>query len=120
MFHKGNSKLITKVLIVGTIIAVLSYLFHPEVGRLSVFINGQPVTEPIVRIAAIPTFLLILGLAIFLTIMLLLGFGVFMFLGALFFALVVCIILAPYFWPVLVVIMLVISVLSISHDNTDA
>ncbi|MGJ0486262.1 MAG: hypothetical protein ACR65R_17260, partial [Methylomicrobium sp.] len=79
-----NMRLITKVLIIGALIAVLSYLFHPDVGQLSVMINGQPVAEPLVRIAAIPTFLMIMGLAAILTIMLFLGIGVFMFLGALF------------------------------------
>jgi len=109
--------LITKALIIGAVIAVLSYLFHPDVGQLSVMINGQPVAEPLVRIAAIPTFLAIIGLAAILTIMLFLGIGAFMFLGALFMALIVCIILAPYFWPVLVMIFLLIAVMSISHDK---
>ncbi|WP_374087124.1 hypothetical protein [Methylomicrobium lacus] len=80
-------------------------------------INGQPVAEPLVRIAAIPTFLMIMGLAAILTIMLFLGIGVFMFLGALFIALMVCIMLAPYFWPVLVMIFLLIAVMSISHEK---
>ncbi|WP_024296663.1 hypothetical protein [Methylomicrobium lacus] len=117
MTNKYNIMLITKALIIGAVIAVLSYLFHPDVGQLSVMINGQPVAEPLVRIAAIPTFLAIIGLAAILTIMLFLGIGAFMFLGALFMALIVCIILAPYFWPVLVMIFLLIAVMSISHDK---
>ncbi len=117
MAQKRNIRLITKVLIIGAAIAVLSYLFHPEVGQLSVMINGQPISEPLVRIAAIPTFLVIMGLAVILTIMLFLGIGVFMFLGALFIALTVCIMLAPYFWPVLMMIFLLIAVMSISHEN---
>src|SRR5512134_3556953 len=109
MATKHNIRLITKVLIIGAVIAVFSYLFHPEVGQLSVMINGQPVAEPLVRIAAIPTFLVIMGLATILTIMLFLGIGVFMFLGALFISLMVCIMLAPYFWPILLMIFLLIA-----------
>lgn len=117
MTNNRDMRLIIKVFIIGALIAVLSYLFHPDVGQLSVMINGQPVAEPFVRIAAIPTFLVILGLASLLTIMLFLGIGVFMFLGALFIALMVCILLAPYFWPVLVMIFMLIAVMSISHEK---
>lgn len=60
MQPKHNKKLIIKVLVVGAIIAILSYLFHPGVGQLSVMLNGEPVAEPLVRFAAIPTFLLIM------------------------------------------------------------
>lgn len=117
MANNRNNRLIIKVLIIGALIAVLSYLFHPDVGQLSVMVNGQPVAEPLVRIAAIPTFLLIMGLAVILTILLFLGIGVFMFLGALFIALMIGIVLAPYFWPVLVLIFLLIAVMSMSHDK---
>ena len=86
MEYKRNSKLITKILIVGAVIAVLSYFFHPEVGQLSVTVDGNPISDSFVRFAAIPTFLLILGLAAFLTILLFLGIGFFMFIGAMFFA----------------------------------
>lgn len=117
MANNRNMRLITKVLIIGALIAVLGYLFHPDVGQLSVMINGQPIAEPLVRIAAIPTFLVILGLAAILTILLFLGIGMFMFLGALCIALMICIMLAPYFWPVLVVIFMLIAVMSISHKK---
>ena len=50
MEAQRNTKLITKVLIVGAVIAVLSYLFHPEVGQLSVIINGQPIPDSLVSL----------------------------------------------------------------------
>lgn len=117
MTQTNNIGLITKILIVGAVIAALSYLFHPDVGQLSVTINGHPIAEPLVRIAAIPTFLVIMGLAVILTIMLFLGIGVFMFLGALIVAIAVCIVLAPYFWPVLLIIFLLIAVMSINNGK---
>lgn len=79
MEHKR--KLIMKVLIVGGIIAILSYLFHPGVGQLSVMINGEPVAEPLARFAAIPTLLVILLITSLLTVLLFLGVGVLMFLA---------------------------------------
>jgi hypothetical protein len=112
-----NIRLISKVFIIGIVVAILSYLFHPDVGQLSVMINGQPVAEPLVRIAAIPTFLLMIGLVSILTIMLFLGIGAFIFLSVLFIALLLCVLMAPYFWPVLLIIFLLIAVMSISHDK---
>jgi hypothetical protein len=117
MVPKHNTKLITKVLIVGAVIAVLSYLFHPEVGQLSVMVNGQPIADPLVRLAAIPTFLVVIGLTVTLMILLFMGIGVFMFLGTIFVALMVCFIMAPYFWPVLAIIFLVIAVMSMGHEK---
>lgn len=117
MATRRNPGLITKVIIIGSVIAVLSYLFHPEVGRLSVTIDGQPAADPLVRIAAIPTFLAIAGLAVILTVMLFLGIGMFIFLGSLLLALAACFMLAPYFWPVLAIAFLLIAVMSISHER---
>lgn len=117
MEYKRNSKLITKILIVGAVIAVLSYFFHPEVGQLSVMVNGQPIADPLVRFAAIPTFLVIVGLSVMLTVLLFMGIGVFVFIGAIFVALLVCLIMAPYFWPVLAIIFLVIAIMSFDHEK---
>ena len=61
MQHKHNNKLITNVLIIGGVIAILSYLFHPGVGQFSVMLNGEPVADPLVRFAAIPTLLIIMA-----------------------------------------------------------
>lgn len=87
MQQKRNKKLIVKVLIVGAIIAILSYLFHPGVGQFSVMLNGEPVAEPLVRFAAVPTFLLIMIITGTLMVLLFLGVGVFMFMFAMFVAL---------------------------------
>lgn len=119
MQAKRNTTTITKVFIVGVVIAILSYLFHPEVGQLSVTLNGQPIADPLVRFAAIPTFLVIMGLAVILTLLLFMGIGVFMFLGTLFFALMICFVMAPYFWPVLVIVFLIIALMPFSHEKAE-
>jgi hypothetical protein len=117
--QKHNKNLITKVLLVGVIIAILSYLFHPGVGQLSIMINGEPVAEPLVHFAAIPTFLLVMIITGVLTILLFLGVSVFMFLFAIFVALVGIFIMAPYFWPVLVIVLLLTVLMAVGNGNKD-
>jgi hypothetical protein len=120
METKRNTKLITKVFVIGVFIAVLSYLFHPDIGQLSIMVNGEPIADPLIRIAAIPTFLIILGLAIFLTMLLFMGIGIFFFFGALFFTFMGCLMMAPYFWPVLVIVFLSIILMSVGDEKPDA
>ncbi|MGZ5006768.1 MAG: hypothetical protein ACXWE9_00505 [Methylobacter sp.] len=117
MQQEHNKKLIVKVLLVGAIIAILSYLFHPGVGQLNVMLNGEPVADPLVRFAAVPTFLLIMITTGVLMVLLFLGVGVFMFLCALFVALIGVFIMAPYFWPVLVIILLMIAVVMTGNSK---
>ncbi|MDP3589987.1 MAG: hypothetical protein Q8R54_05545 [Methylobacter sp.] len=119
MQQKRNKKLIVKVLMVGAIIAVLSYLFHPGVGQLSVMFNGEPVAEPLVRFAAVPTFLLIMIITGVLMVLLFLGVGVFRFLSAMFIALIGIFIMAPYFWPVLVVVVLMVALMTVGNGSKD-
>lgn len=119
MQAKRNIRLVTKVLIIGAVIAVLSYLFHPEVAQFSVIVNGQPIAARLINLAAIPTFLVVIGLAIILTLLLFLGIGVFIFFGALFFALMLCLVIAPYLWPVLVIVFLIIALMSVSHEKPE-
>jgi len=119
MQQKHNKKLIVKVLTVGAVIAILSYLFHPGVGQLSVMLNGEPVAEPLVRFTAVPTFLLIMIVTGILTVLLFLGIGVFMFLFAMFVACLGVFIMAPYFWPVLVIILLITMLMTVGNGNRD-
>lgn len=119
MQQKHDKKLMIKVLVVGAIIAILSYLFHPGVGQLSVTLNGEPVAEPLVRFAAVPTFLLVMMITGVLMVLLFLGVGVFIFLCAMFVALIGVFIMAPYFWPVLVVVVLMIALMTVGNGNKD-
>ena len=56
-----NRPLILQILLLGGLIAALIYLFHPGVGQFSLLINGQPVAEPLFRLAAIPVLLLVMA-----------------------------------------------------------
>jgi hypothetical protein len=117
MEHQGNNKLMTKVLIVGLVIAILSYLFHPDVGQFSIMMNGAPVADPLVRFAAIPTFLVIMLITGVLIALAFLGVGVFIFMIATFIALLAIAIAVPFFWPILLIIFLIIALTSFSHKD---
>lgn len=117
MERKNNNKLIVKVLLVGAVTAILSYLFHPNVGQLSILFNGEPVAEPLVRFAAGPTFLLIMVITGVLIVLLFLGVGLFLFLFFMLAALTVIFITAPYFWPVLAIILLVTILMIVGNSK---
>ncbi len=117
MEHQRNSKLITKVLIVGLVIATLGYLFHPDVGQFSIMMNGEPVADPLVRFAAIPTFLMIMLFTGVLMVLLFFGVGVFIFMAALLIAFAGLAVAVPFFWPILLIIFLIVVLTSISHNH---
>ena len=112
MEYQRNKKLMIKVLIVGLVIAILSYLFHPDVGQFSIMMNGEPVADPLVRFAAIPTFLVIMLITGVLMVLLFLGVGVFIFMAATFIALLGIAVAVPFFWPILLIIFLIIALMS--------
>jgi len=112
MEHQHNKKLMIKILIVGLLIAILSYLFHPDVGQFSIMMNGEPVADPLVRFAAIPTFLVIMLITGVLMVLLFLGVGVFIFMAATFIALLGIAVAVPFFWPILLIIFLIIALMS--------
>jgi len=114
--HKRTNHLVTKILLVGGLIAGLIYLFHPEAGQFSVVINGEPLSDPLVRFAVIPTMLAVLFFTGILIVLTFFGVGLFVFLGALLFMMLGVFLVAPYAWPVLVIIFLTIAL--ISFDNT--
>jgi hypothetical protein len=117
MERQRNTHLMRKVLILGLIIAILSYLFHPDVGQFSIMMNGEPVADPLVRFAAIPTFLVIMLFTGVLMVLLFLGVGVFIFIAALFIAFVGLAVAVPFFWPMLLIIFLIIALMSFGHNH---
>lgn len=117
MKRDRNIHLIIKVLLVGGLFATLIYLFHPAGGQFSVMINGEPVADPIVRLAAIPTLLAVLFFTGILTVLAFFGVGLFVFLAVLMFVLPGIFILAPYTWPVLVIVFITIVVMSLGNNK---
>ena len=117
MQTKGNFILFIKVLVIGLLIAVLSYLFHPEIGQFTFMMDGQPISEPFARFAAFPTFLAILALTCVFTLLVFLGIGFFILLGGMVLGLALLFVVAPYLWPVLAIVFIVIAIMSLSHDS---
>ncbi|MGZ8191201.1 MAG: hypothetical protein ACXWTS_08220 [Methylococcaceae bacterium] len=96
---------------------VLGYLFHPDVGVFRLIVNGQPVDDPIIGFAAIPGALVIMLISGILAVLLFFGVGIIMFFIALFFTMLGFFLIAPFFWPVLVIIFLMIALLSVSGSR---
>lgn len=111
-YHKN---IISKILILGALVALLVYLFHPSVGQLNLTFNGEPVTEPVARLAALPTVLLVLIFTVVLSGLLFLGLGLILFPVALVLAFVGIVVVAPYVWPVLALILLIVVLMSLGH-----
>jgi hypothetical protein len=116
MENQRKNKLMTKVFVIGLVVAILSYLFHPEVGQFSITMNGEPVADPLVHFAAIPSFLVIMLITVVLMVMLFVGVGVFLFIAALFIAFSALAVAEPFFWPILLIIFLIIVLMSFSHN----
>jgi hypothetical protein len=115
--EKSKSRLLLKAILLGLLIAVLVYIFHPATGHFNLTINGQPVSNPLARFAAVPTFLVVLLVTGTLAGLALLGMGMFLFIGILLLGVVVILFAAPYFWPMLVIIVLVFALASIAGEK---
>ena len=112
MMEGKRTRLILKIVLAGLLLALLAYVFHPDVGHLSLTINGEPVADPLARVAVIPAILVILLLTGILAALVMLGVG-----GLLLIALALTgaagiAIVLPYFWPVLAIVVLVIGLAS--------
>lgn len=112
-----NTHLMLKTVIIGGVVAVLVYLFHPGVGQFSLLINGEPVAEPWFRLAAVPAVLLTMLFIGILAFMAMLGVGMMMFMVAMIFALLGILLFAPYVWPVLILFFLIIFVMSAGNSK---
>jgi hypothetical protein len=90
-------------------------MFHPGVGQFNLTINGEPVAEPLARLAAIPTVAVILCLGTLLALLMFLGISAVIFLAVLAFSVFAIMLVAPFFWPILAVILLVITLMSVAY-----
>lgn len=104
-----KSGLILKIVLVGLLLALLAYVFHPDVGHLSLTINGEPVADPLTRVAAVPAILVILLLTGILSGLVILGVGSLLLVGLALLGAAGIAIAVPYFWPVLTMIVLAIA-----------
>ena len=103
MAQQKNNNLILKTLVIGGLIAVLVYSFHPGVGQFSLSINGEPVADPLTRFAAIPTMLIAMFFTSILIVIAFLSVGMFIFMAAFVFVILGIFMVAPYSWPMVVI-----------------
>jgi hypothetical protein len=110
---RSKTGLILKIVLLGLLLALLAYVFHPAGGHVSLTINGEPVTDPLARIAAVPAFLAILLLTGLLAGLVILGMGTFLLIGLVLLGAAGITLVMPYFWPVLVIVILAVSLASL-------
>ncbi|OAI12500.1 hypothetical protein A1507_03215 [Methylomonas koyamae] len=108
--HKRH--LLTKIILLGGLFAGLVYFFHPEVGGVSLLIDGQPVAEPLFRLAAIPLLLAVVAVVGVLVLIALFGAGMLMFFAVLACSVLGVFLLAPYSWPILLLFGLMLLAMS--------
>ena len=108
-----NTGLVLKIVLLGLLLGLLAYVFHPAVGHLSLTINGAPVADPLARIAALPAFLAILLLTVILAGLVIVGVGGLLLVGLALLGTAVIAMAVPYFWPVLVIVILAIGLASL-------
>ena len=107
-----KSGLILKIVLLGLLLALLAYVFHPDGGHVSLTINGEPVTDPLARIAAVPAFLAVLLLGL-LAGLVILGTGTFLLIGFVLLGAAGIALAVPTFWPVLVIVILAVGLASV-------
>ncbi|WFP51870.1 hypothetical protein PL263_07515 [Methylomonas sp. EFPC3] len=107
-----NRHLPIKTLLLGSVFAGLIYFFHPEVGRVSLLVDGQPVADPLFRLAAVPILLVVTGLIAALALIALFGMGMMIFFAVLGFSAIGILLLAPYSWPILLLFCLMLLAMS--------
>ena len=117
MPHHRNKYRLIRILLLGSLIALLVYLFHPAVGSFSLVINGEPVAEPLARFAAIPTLFAVMFFTGILMLLAFFGVGLLIFAEAFLFVMLGIFVIAPYFWPILLIIFLVIALLSFGDSD---
>jgi len=112
MSRPDNRHLLLKTLLLGSLLAGMVYFFHPEVGQFNLLINGQPVADPLYRLAAIPVLLSVAVLIGVLAALAIMGVGMLIFFTALGFALLGIFLVAPYSWPILLLFCLMMLAMS--------
>jgi hypothetical protein len=113
MKARRKTALIATILLIGGLLIGLAYLFHPDSGPFAVLINGRPVAEPLARIAVLPTLIVLLSIMAFLMLLVFFGVGLLLFAGALLLAVIGIGVVAPFLWPLLVIVLAAVILASL-------
>jgi hypothetical protein len=111
--ERNKTALVLKIVLLGVLLALLAYVFHPAVGHLTLTINGEPVADPLARIAALPALLAVLLLTGVLAGLVVVGVGGLLLISLALLGAAGIAIAVPYFWPVLVVAILAVGLASL-------
>jgi len=117
MKHNWNSSFIVKVVLLGLFVGLLLYLLHPAQGQFMMVINGEPVSDSVAQFAALPTLLAALFFTAVLSVLAFFGVGLFIFMVALLFMLLAIFMIAPYAWPLLLVVFIIILIVLFGRKN---
>jgi len=117
MPQRSNFNLILKILFIGGLISAVVYYFHPGVGTFSLVINGQPVADPLIRLAAFPTFLFTVFFAAILMFVAFIGIGLLTFFLVLVLLMLGVVMVAPYSWPVIAFIFVIVMLMSFGNTQ---
>jgi len=116
--HNGNAALVIKILIAGLLVVGLIYFIYPVDGQFTMMINGEPVVDPIAQFATLPVFLAVIVFTGVFFVLAFLGAGLFVFLAAFLFILFGVFMIAPYVWPLLLVIFIIVSMMLLNEKTS--
>lgn len=103
---------LSRVFLLGLLLALLAYLFHPGAGHFQVTWNGVPVADPLVRIGAIPAVLVVMVCTGILTLCVFFGVGLILLLVASIALILGSLFILPYFWPLLLIVLLAVIIMA--------
>ena len=105
-------KLMLRILLVGGLFALLSFLFHPYTGHLNISLNGNQLTSPVAQVAAIPMLMGIFCFALLLAAFVFLGASTLILIFFIFAGFAGLSVMAPFLIPFMFVALLVYVALS--------
>lgn len=109
-FIKDNKTalLAIKILLVALLVAALIYFLYPMNGHFTMMVNGKPIVDPLAQFMTFPVLLAVGVFTGLLFILAFLGAGLFVFLAAFLLMLFGVFVMAPYVWPLLLLVFIIV------------
>lgn len=110
---KNTSMLSSKVILLGVLLIILLYLFHPVTGNMHMTINGEQVTGPLAELAAFPMSLGILVFSGLLAALIFLGAGTLFLVMMAIIGFTALFVFMPFLAPFIIVGLLVYAIIEL-------